>query len=143
LSTVVRRDYGIVAGMNKLSEPYKGSARFFVGPGNALDTDAEPTTGDILDKAGLPASIPTADGRVTREMMVIAHASFVVTNSGLTSLELSGILGLQNPGHEDRVWRPGSDRRVNRLLLAFKKKGLIEYRKGAHGVFRWFPKEVK
>jgi hypothetical protein len=108
-------------------------------------------TTDILDKAGVPTSIPTTDGRVTREMMTQAYEAFSLAHAiqpdnahfGLTSLELSRILGLQNPGHENRVWRPGSDRRVNQLLLAFKKKGLIEYRKGTHGVFRWFLREVK
>jgi hypothetical protein len=101
------------------------------------------TTSDILDKARLPASISTADGVVTRDMMVIAYDAFVVLAKGLTSLELSSILGLKNPGHENRVWRPGSDRRVNQLLLAFKKRGLIEYRKHSTGVFRWFLKEVE
>lgn len=98
------------------------------------------TTADIFDKAGVPASIPTTDGQVTREMMREAY-EVLSAGGGLTSLELSTILGLQDRGHKNRVWRPGSDRRVNTLLLVFKKKGLIEYRKGAHGVFRWFLKE--
>lgn len=104
---------------------------------------SRPTTSDLLDKAGLPQSFSTADGPVGRDMMAVAYDALANFRGGLTSLELSSILGLQNPGHENRVWRPGSDRRVNQLLLVFKKRGLIEYRKGSAGVFRWFIKEAK